>query len=151
MNGLMKREHQDFYKKIRADIKKWLRTKTGKENKWAEYLLLAPDLFHLLAKLLTDPDVPADKKVKLLSVTVYFISPIDFIPEAILGPMAYLDDIALAAYALNDLLNSVDPKVIRRNWAGEEDILYLIKTILVNTNAMIGSGTWQKIKKYFFK
>ncbi len=151
MNELMKREHQDFYKKIRTEIKNWLRTKTGKNHKWAEYLLLAPDLFYLLAKLLADPDVPTEKKIKLLAAVVYFISPIDFVPEAVLGPVGYLDDIAIAAYTLNDLINSIDPQIIRRNWAGEEDILILVKNILINANEMIGSGTWEKIKKRFFK
>ena len=151
MNELMKREHQDFYKKLRTEIKSWLRTKTGKNHKWAEYLLLAPDLFHLLAKLLADSDVPTEKKIKLLAAIVYFISPIDFVPEAVLGPVGYLDDIAIAAYTLNDLINSIDPQIIRRNWAGEEDILILVKNILINANEMIGSGTWEKIKKRFFK
>ncbi len=151
MNELMKREHKDFYKKIRAEIKNWLKTKTGKENKWADYLLLAPDLFHLLAKLLIDPEVPSEKKIKLLAAVVYFISPIDFVPEAVLGPVGYLDDIAIAAYTLNDLINSIDPQIIRRNWAGEEDILLLVKNILINANEMVGSGTWEKIKSRFFK
>ncbi len=151
MNKLIKKEHRDFYEKIRAEIKNWLVTKTGKENKWAEYLLLAPDLFHLLAKLLIDPEVPAEKKIKLLAAVVYFISPIDFLPEGILGPVGYLDDIAIAAYTLNDLLNFVDPQIVVRNWAGERDILLLIKNILINANEMIGSGKWDKIKKRFFR
>ncbi len=151
MQTLMKREHQDFYKKIRAEIKNWLKTKTGKDNKWAEYILLAPDLFHLLAKLLVDPDVPSEKKVKLLAAVIYFISPIDFLPEGILGPAAYVDDIAIAAYTLNDLINSIDPQIVVRNWAGEHDILLLVKNILINANEMIGSRTWEKIKKRFFK
>ncbi len=144
------KEHKDFYIKIRKDVNKWLKKNLKKNYKWAEYLLVAPDLFHLLTKLLIDPDVPSDKKTKLLTATVYFISPIDFIPEAFFGPVGYLDDVALAAYILNDLLNSVDPKIVKRNWAGDQDILLLIKNILINANNMIGSGVWNKIKKRFF-
>ena len=86
------------------------------------------------------------KKVKLITAIAYFISPIDLLPEAILGPIGYLDDLGVAAYVLNDLLNSVDPQVIKRNWVGDNDILLLIKKILINIDNMIGKGIWEKVK-----
>jgi len=145
----MDEQKKDFYQKLRADIKKWLDEKKTTDNRWAEYILLAPDLFHLLTKLTLDPDVPASKKVKLAGIIAYFISPLDFLPEILLGPIGYLDDIALTAYVLNDILNEVDPKIIQRNWAGDRDILPLIKTIIANANNMVGSGIWKKIKRTF--
>ena len=145
----MDEQKKDFYQKLRADIKKWLDEKKTTDNRWAEYILLAPDLFHLLTKLTLDPDVPASKKVKLAGIIAYFISPLDFLPEMLLGPIGYLDDIALTAYVLNDILNEVDPKIIQRNWAGDRDILPLIKTIIANANNMVGSGIWKKIKRTF--
>jgi uncharacterized membrane protein YkvA (DUF1232 family) len=66
-----------------------------------------------------------------------------------LGPIGYLDDIAVAAFILNDLINEVDPQIVRKYWAGEQDVLDLIKTILVNADEMIGSKMWQRIKKRF--
>jgi len=145
----MDEQKKDFYQKLRADIKKWLDEKKTTDNRWAEYILLAPDFFHLLTKLTLDPDVPASKKVKLAGIIAYFISPLDFLPEILLGPIGYLDDIALTAYVLNDILNEVDPKIIQRNWAGDRDILPLIKTIIANANNMVGSGIWKKIKRTF--
>ncbi|HEY4756699.1 MAG TPA: DUF1232 domain-containing protein [Ignavibacteriaceae bacterium] len=145
----MDEQKKDFYQKLRADIKKWLDEKKTNDNRWAEYILLAPDLFHLLTKLTLDPDVPASKKVKLAGIIAYFISPLDFLPEMLLGPIGYLDDIALTAYVLNDILNEVDPKIIQRNWAGDRDILPLIKTIIANANNMVGGGIWKKIKRTF--
>ncbi len=145
----MNKEQNDFYKKIRSDIQKWVKKSNHKNTKWAEYLFIAPDLFHLLTKLAIDPDVPSEKKTKLVTAIIYFISPIDFIPEAIFGPIGYLDDIALAAYIINDLVNQIDPQIVQRNWAGDQDILLLLKNIIINTNQMIGSGVWDKIKKRF--
>lgn len=145
----MDEQKKDFYQKLRADIKKWLKEKQGNEHKWADYILLAPDLFHLLTRLTLDPDVPAGKKVKIAGIIAYFISPLDFLPEMLLGPIGYLDDIALTAYILNDIINEVDPQIVRRNWAGEQDILLLIKNIIANTNNMVGSGVWKKIKRTF--
>jgi uncharacterized membrane protein YkvA (DUF1232 family) len=145
----MDEEKKDFYQKLRTDIKKWFDEKNMDDNRWAEYILLAPDLFHLLTKLAIDPDVPASKKVKIAGIIAYFISPLDFLPEMLLGPVGYLDDIALTAYILNDIINEVDPKIIQRNWAGERDILNLVKTIVANANNMVGSGVWKKIKRTF--
>ena len=142
-------KQQDFYKKLRNDVKSWLSKNLDKENKWSDYILAAPDLFHLLCKLSVDEDVPSKKKIKLLAGIAYFISPIDLLPEAFLGPIGYLDDIALSAYILNDLINQIDPQIVRKHWAGEQDILDLIKTILANADSMIGSKLWKRIKKRF--
>ena len=144
-------EKRDFYQKLRTDIKKWFDEKKVVDNKWADYILLAPDLFHLLTKLVIDPDVPSSKKVKIAGIIAYFISPLDFLPEMLLGPVGYLDDIALTAYILNDIINEVDAKIVQRNWAGERDILNLVKTIIANANNMVGSGVWKKLKRTFGK
>lgn len=140
-------EEKDFYKRIRKKINDWLESNTGKDRQWSEFILLAPDLFHLLTKLTVDKDIPESKKVKLYAAIAYFISPIDLIPEAIFGPVGYLDDIALSAYVLNDIINNVDPKIVSRNWAGDKDILALVKTIIANANNFLGSGIIRKIKK----
>ncbi len=140
---------KDFYQKIRIQIRNWIESNQGKQTRWTEYILLAPDLFHLLCKLMIDPDVPSTKKLKVGATIAYFISPIDFLPEGLLGPIGYLDDIALTAYILNDIVNEVDPQIITRNWAGETEILLLIKTILINSDKMLGSGLWKKIRKKF--
>lgn len=145
----MNQEHKDFYQKIRLQVKNWIQKKSNKDYRWAEFILLAPDIFHLLCKLIADSEVPLSKKAKLGAAIAYFISPIDFLPEAILGPVGYLDDIAIAAYVLNDLINEINPQIIIRNWAGEREILDLIKTILINSDKILGSGLWAKIRKKF--
>ena len=146
----MNEHEKDFYQRLRSDIKKWLDNNKLLDNKWTEYILLAPDLFHLLTKLALDPDLPSSKKVKIAGIIAYFISPLDFLPELFLGPIGYLDDIALTAYILHDIINEVDPKIVQRNWAGDRDILNLTKTIIANVNNMIGSGVWKKLKRTFW-
>ena len=145
----MNERQSDFYQKIRKDVKRWVNDKLDIENKWVEYILAAPDLFHLLCKLTADSNIPSNKKLKLVAGIAYFISPVDLLPEIFLGPIGYLDDIAVAAFILNDLINEVDPQIVRKYWAGEQDVLDLIKTILANADEMIGSKMWQGIKKRF--
>ncbi|NQV50504.1 MAG: DUF1232 domain-containing protein [Candidatus Marinimicrobia bacterium] len=138
--------NQDFYQKMRVDIREWLQTKTGKSSKWSEYLLLAPDLFHLLAKLAMDKEIPSSEKAKIAGALAYFISPIDLIPEVLFGPIGYLDDVALAAYVINSVMKKCDPAIVRRHWAGEQDILDLVQQIVDVAADMLGNKIWDKLK-----
>jgi uncharacterized membrane protein YkvA (DUF1232 family) len=143
-------QEPDFYQNMRVKIKEWLRTPDGQTNKYAEYLMAAPDLFHLLCRLSFDQEVPVKEKAKLAGAIAYFISPIDLIPEALVGPLGYVDDIALAAWVLNSIINeSSDPELLRKYWAGEGDVLDLVQSILLKADEMIGSGLWAKIKRMF--
>ena len=145
----MDQEERNFYKKLRKQVNNWLEENTSANSKWRDYILLAPDFFYLLAKLSTDPEVPTSKKLKLGAGIAYFISPVDLMPEMFLGPLGFLDDIAVAAYVLNDLINEVDPNIVRKYWAGEQDVLYVIKNVLANANNMLGGRIWNKIKRKF--
>jgi len=142
----MDQKQADFYHKLRQKIAAYV---NKNNSEYAKYLLLAPDLFHLLVKLSIDPRVPAAKKAKFLGVIAYFISPLDLLPEFILGPLGYLDDIALSAYVLNDYINETDAKIVRELWAGDQDILSTLKNIITAADKMIGSGLWQKLRKLF--
>lgn len=142
----MTQNNEDFYRQLRARIRKWARSEDSKANKWSEYLLFAPDLFHLLCKLALDKDVPAKEKAKLASAIAYFISPVDLMPEALLGPAGYLDDIALAAFVLNGIINNTSKELVQKHWAGEGDVLSVIQHILGVADEMLGSGLWNKIR-----
>ena len=142
----MNEEQQDFYLKLRKKIDTYL---SRHPTKYADYLLLAPDLFHLLVKLSLDPRVPPAKKARFIAVITYFISPIDLLPEALLGPFGYLDDIALTAWVINDYINMTDAAIVRENWAGDQDILTVIKNIITAADKMIGAGLWKKLRRIF--
>lgn len=143
-------EQTGFYQKIRQKIQKWGETK-GKDSRWVEYVLIAPDVFHLLCKLVADPEVPTKEKVKLGAAIAYFITPFDLMPEFLFGPVGYLDDLVLASWALNDLVNKVDPFIVRRHWAGEGDVLDLTKQLLAKADEMIGRGLLKKVRDSFEK
>ncbi len=140
----MNKEHDDFYKKMRTQIAEFL---DKKNFKYADILLLAPDFFHLMVKLSLDKRVAQDKKVKLAAAILYFISPLDFLPEMIFGPIGYMDDIALAAYVLNDFINGGDMEILYEHWAGESDVLASIQNVLTIADHYLGKGLWQRIKK----
>ncbi len=141
-------KNNDIYDRLRAKIREWASTKEGGENKWVKYLLLLPDFLHLLCSLVLDPEVPPKQKAILGVVIAYIISPIDLIPEGIVGPVGYVDDIALAAYAINQLVNEVDKSIVLKHWKGDADLLDTLQNILATADGMLGSGLWNKIKNF---
>jgi uncharacterized membrane protein YkvA (DUF1232 family) len=137
--------NEDFYQALRGRIKTWLESK-GTSFKHAQILLLAPDLFHLLTRLMLDRRIPAIEKAKLGAALAYFISPLDLIPEALLGPAGYVDDVALAAYALSRLMNAGHGEVARELWAGDGELLDVIQQVLEVADEMVGTRMWDRIK-----
>lgn len=144
----LQQRERDFYQSLRARMTEWLR-RGGSKNRWAEYLMWAPDLFHLLVKLSLDRNVPSSEKAKLAGAIAYFISPLDLLPELVLGPVGFLDEVVLAAYVLQSLLKSTSPEVVRKHWAGDEDVLALVKKILDAAEDMLGGSRLDKLKRLF--
>jgi uncharacterized membrane protein YkvA (DUF1232 family) len=92
-----------------------------------DLLLLLPDLTVLLMRLLRDSRVSlGDKAVALLGLG-YVLSPIDLLPEILLGPIGLLDDLFVVAATLSRLLNHVHPDVVRSHWSGKGDALDAIQ------------------------
>src|SRR5690554_5989082 len=131
-------QKEDFYHNIRERMRKWLESDEGKKNKFAEYLMFAPDLFHLLCKLSLDAEVPVKEKAKLAGAIAYFVSPVDLIPEALTGPIGYVDDIAVAALVLNSIVNNTDKAIVQKHWAGDGDVLNVIQQIIKVADEMVG-------------
>ncbi len=144
--GISQRRQDDFYQSLRRRIRAFLDAR-GPGFAYAEVLLLAPDLFHLLCRLSADPRVPAAERARLAVAIVYFVSPLDLLPEGLMGPVGYLDDAALAAYVLHRLVCSGHGEVAREHWAGDGDLLVALQRVLELADAAIGSGLWARIKR----
>ena len=99
------------------------------QTKLKEYALLAPRILKLLWRLARDPRVPARSKATLIFLTGYLVSPIDLIPEFIPG-LGQLDDIIIAAFALDHMLNRIPPELVKEHWDGDEDVLEVVQEIL---------------------
>ena len=145
----MKNQTPDFYQNFRYEMRERLQHEIGPNHKWAEYLLVAPDLFHLLCRLSTDEAVPLQEKMKLVAAIAYFVSPLDLIPGFVLGPVGYVDDIALAAYVLNSLMKHSGPNLIKKHWAGEGDVLEIIQATVEFAERTLGGGFLKKFEQLF--
>jgi uncharacterized membrane protein YkvA (DUF1232 family) len=133
-----------FYRKLRRNIRNYLQRKGP--LRFAEILLLAPDMFHVLCLLVADPRVPAFQKAKLGAVLAYFISPVGLIPEGITGPWGYIDDVALTAWVLQSMLSSEHAHIVREHWAGDKDVLLAVQGVLDVARGAIGGSLWRRIR-----
>lgn len=135
-----------FYDRLRESIHEFAHGK-GAIGKTAEYLMLVPDMFMLLWRLTTDKRVSGKHKVLLGTGVAYFILPFDLIPEAIVGPLGYLDDLVFAVYVLNRMLNDTDPAILREHWSGEGDVLEKIRHVLGAADTLVETSVASKLKK----
>jgi uncharacterized membrane protein YkvA (DUF1232 family) len=133
---LVKMKSRFNYRKLRAQ---------ASTHPLTQALLGAPDLGYLLINLLKDPRVPTAQRLKLGAAMAYFLSPLELIPIALLGPAGLGGDIALAAHTLNSLLNDIDPQILKDHWAGDGDVLEAIQKIAAVSNRILGAGVWRKI------
>jgi len=136
---------QRYYDRIRERINKFLRER-AKLDKTADYLLVAPDVFMLLWRLVNDARVNAKNKLLLGSGIAYFLFPLDIMPEALLGPVGYLDDLVFAVYLLNKILTDTSPEVLRQHWSGTEDVLTTITNVLNAADNLVGKDLVGRIK-----
>ncbi len=138
--------HTRFYDRVRRSIQSYLDKKGGALGKTGEFLMLVPDVFTLLWRLTTDPRVTGRDKMLLGSAVAYYIFPFDIIPEALTGPMGFMDDLILGVFVLNRVIGS-DPEVVREHWSGSEDVLATIQRVLGAADSLVGSDMVNKIKK----
>ena len=136
-----------FYDRLRGAIRRYVENKGAALGKTADFLLLVPDVFILLWRLTTDSRVTGKDKVLLGSAIAYYIFPFDIIPEALVGPIGFLDDLVFGVYVLNKVVTTTDPAIVREHWSGSEDVLAMIQRVLGAADSLVGSNMVGKIKK----
>jgi uncharacterized membrane protein YkvA (DUF1232 family) len=142
------RERADrFYDRVRTSIRDYVDRKGKVLGKTAEYLMLVPDVFILLWRLTNDRRVSGKDKVLLGSALAYFILPFDLMPEALVGPIGYMDDLVFAVYVLNKMITSTDPAILREHWSGSEDVLAMMQRVLNAADSLVGGDIVGKLKK----
>ena len=112
----------DDYAQYFNDSKLWKKLKkvAKKAGRKAVYYVL------LLYYVSRDPAVPKSLKFKVLGALGYFILPLDFIPDVILG-LGFTDDLAALAWALFTIRKYITPEIEKkardrlREWFGPEE------------------------------
>ncbi len=115
---------QRAYDRLRARIRPVV---PGASSDLRDLLLVFPDLFMLLTRLLRDDRVKTGDKALALFGVAYVISPLDLLPAWLFGPLGILDDVLVVAATLSRVVNHVHPDVVRSHWSGQGDALAWIQ------------------------
>ncbi|MGK2856968.1 MAG: YkvA family protein [Thermoanaerobaculia bacterium] len=136
-----------FYDRIRNKIKDYIAHRGAKLGTAADLLLFAPDVFMLLFRLMRDARVSATNKVLVGTGIAYFVLPIDILPEAIIGPMGYVDDLILGVFILNRVLTDTDAEIVREHWSADGDVLVMVRRVLEAADSLVSPRVLAKIKR----
>jgi uncharacterized membrane protein YkvA (DUF1232 family) len=88
-------------------------------------LAFVKDVALLFKDCVLDTRVARRDKWILAVVAAYLVSPIDLIPDAILG-VGQIDDIVIALWGLRQLLRGAGASVVHDLWRGSDDGLALV-------------------------
>jgi|GEM_PF-230728 len=109
-----------------------------------EYALLIPDIITLLYRLFKDKRVKLDIKIKVAAILAYLASPIDIMPDFI--PMiGKMDDVAVAFFGLNSIINDIPEEIIMQNWQGKDNIIVTAKEAVNYISVAVGSENVSKL------
>lgn len=104
------------------------REKSEIRGRMGSFLMFLPNMVKLLGRLLKDVRVPTAEKALFVAAIVYFISPVDLIPD-IFPFIGQVDDIYVVALTLLRLVNRTDETVVREHWSGGGDVVALADSI----------------------
>lgn len=108
--------------KLKRPEKRALRGRMG------SFLMFLPNMVKLLGRLLKDTRVPTAEKALFVAAIVYFIMPVDLIPD-IFPFIGQVDDIYVIALTLLRLVNRSNENIVREHWSGGGDIVALADSI----------------------
>lgn len=134
-----------LYDRMRARV---MAPRPGAPSGFGDLVLLLPDLTILLLRLLRDERVGLGAKAVALLGVGYILSPVDLLPELVLGPLGLVDDLLVVAATLSRLVNHVHPDVVRSHWAGQGDALDAIQRVMGWAESQM-AGVWRAIWRPF--
>ena len=117
------KDPDSYYLRLRGEVHELQRLNPG--LKVLELLLFVPDLFRLYIRLLLDHRVSISIKGELALAVAYLVLPVDLIPEGLVGPAGYTEDVIFLAVSILNLTNAnaIAPGLIRAHWSGREGTL----------------------------
>ncbi|HEX9928008.1 MAG TPA: YkvA family protein [Pyrinomonadaceae bacterium] len=99
------------------------------KSRMKNLLMFLPNLAALCFRLLKDGRVPLAEKALFVAAIIYFISPLDFIPD-VLPFIGQIDDLYLIALTLVRLVSRTDERILREHWTGGGDIIQLVDAVI---------------------
>ena len=145
-------DHADrFYTRLRRKIDGWFERRGKVGDRIGEVLLLLPDFFALVLRLMRDPRIEGRTKLELAAVTAYVISPIDLIPD-FLFPIGFVDDavaLALVVGRVAKLMGEAGEAALEEHWEGEASALHAVTSVTNAADALLNKRVVKQLRRRF--
>ena len=139
-----------FYDSLRGRLIGWLSRKLGgRLSRLMEFAFLIPDITFLLGRLLLDSRAPRRLRIKLGMILAYVASPLDLIPEAVIGPAGLLEDVLLLAFALDRVFAEVDEAVLEEHWSGRPGDLNTLRELACLVDGIFSGRVGGKLHDWY--
>ena len=139
-----------FYDSLKARIIEWLGAKLGgRLAKLAEFTFLLPDIMILLGRLLLDKRVPRRLRIKLGMILGYMASPLDLVPETMVGPIGLVDDLVLVAFAMDRVFAEVDEEILAEHWSGRPEHLETLGELADLVDGIFSGKVGGKLQQWY--
>lgn len=97
--------------------------------KLLDFINLIPAFIKLMYQLAKDPRVSLSDKAILAAAVAYVFSPLDLIPD-VLPFLGQVDDAYIVAIALQRLINSAGPDILKEHWEGGMDVFNTLQNAI---------------------
>ena len=145
---LPKKRLLSFYDRLRERVLHSVEKRGGKMSEGAvKALLLVPDVFILLVRLMLDKRVPGSTRAMIGGALAYFILPADLLPEMILGGAGFMDDLILATAVLSQAFGGELEPYARRHWSGPEDLRVVLRDLSQTAQSLLGQNLYDKLRR----
>lgn len=111
-----------------------------------EFIGRIPSFLKLMYNLVKDPRVSTSDKAILGIAIAYVFSPLDLIPDAI-PFLGQVDDAYIIAIALQRLINSAGPDIIKEHWDGPMEVFDSLQKAVEATLFFLPQETVDKLIK----
>lgn len=136
-----------FYDRLRDRIAATVERRGGRLGRpVADALLLVPDVFMLLVRLALDREVPTQTRTLIGGALAYFVLPFDLLPEAMVGPVGFLDDLVLAVAVLTQAMGAGLDDRVRRHWSGSDDVRRVLQDIARTSSSLLGEDLFGRLR-----
>ncbi|MDX1632285.1 MAG: DUF1232 domain-containing protein [Thermoanaerobaculia bacterium] len=141
-----------FYDRLRNRITRTVSRRGGSLSEGTvEALLLVPDVFVLLLRLLLDRETPSETRALIGGALAYFVLPADLLPEAFVGVGGFLDDLVLSSVVLSSVLSPELEERARRYWSGSQEVRRTLTDVVQSADALLGADLVGRLEKLLAK
>lgn len=136
-----------FYDRLRERVMRAVEGRSGRPGRTAaDLLLVAPDLFILLARLALDRRVPASSRRLIIGAVVYFLTPVDLLPEGLVGPVGFLEDAVLAVAVLETALGA-NSELAQSHWSGARALGEILRDTSRAAHHLLGADLYRRFQR----